>query len=85
MDLNVKISDLTVGQQFEGFYILKEAQAKTTVANAESRAKQLAADAESTEIARVELFNGSLLISAESEKSAGFLGLLLGGVIKGGR
>ena len=32
MDLNVKISDLTVGQQFEGFYILKEAQAKTTAA-----------------------------------------------------
>ena len=30
MDFNVKISDLTVGQQFEGFYILKEAQAKTT-------------------------------------------------------
>ena len=32
MDFNVKISDLTVGQQFEGFYILKEAQAKTTAA-----------------------------------------------------
>jgi len=32
MNFNVKISDLTVGQQFEGFYILKEAQAKTTVA-----------------------------------------------------
>ena len=32
MNFNVKISDLTVGQQFEGFYILKEAQAKTTAA-----------------------------------------------------
>ena len=32
MDFNVRISDLTVGQQFEGFYILKEAQAKTTAA-----------------------------------------------------
>ena len=32
MDFNVKINDLTVGQQFEGFYILKEAQAKTTAA-----------------------------------------------------
>ena len=32
MNFNVKISDLTVGQQFEGFYILKEAQATTTAA-----------------------------------------------------
>lgn len=32
MDFNVRISDLTVGQQFEGFYILKEAQAKATAA-----------------------------------------------------
>ena len=32
MDFNIRISDLTVGQQFEGFYILKEAQAKTTAA-----------------------------------------------------
>lgn len=26
MDFNVKISDLTIGQHFEGFYILKEAE-----------------------------------------------------------
>jgi len=32
MDFNVKISDLTIGQHFEGFYILKEAQSKTTAA-----------------------------------------------------
>lgn len=31
MDLNVKVSDMSIGQQFEGFYILKEALSKTTV------------------------------------------------------
>ena len=32
MDFNVRIRDLAIGQQFEGFYILKEAQSKTTAA-----------------------------------------------------